>query len=131
MLASTVQFSTYDQTPATRPRRPRSAPRGDRWYEMQTGPEPRSQHPTGLPPPDGPLPQDPTACLRPGPAPELRSTHPLGGCRTGSPRREPAELVSVPPSSTTPGSCDPPEMVDRPVLGAALDHHTDVAASAP
>ena len=39
MLASTVQFSTYDQTPVTRPRRTQPAPQDSWWYEMQTGPE--------------------------------------------------------------------------------------------
>ena len=38
MLASTVQFSTYDQTPVTRPRRTQPTPQEDWWYEMQTGP---------------------------------------------------------------------------------------------
>lgn len=44
MLASTVQFSTYDQTPPTRPRRTHPTPRGRWWYEEQDGPEPRSQN---------------------------------------------------------------------------------------
>jgi hypothetical protein len=34
----------------------------------------------------------------------LRSTHPRKECSTGSPRRGPAELVSVPPSSTVPNT---------------------------
>src|ERR687894_3131352 len=38
MLASTVQFSTYDQTPPPRPRRTRPTPQGSRWYEKQEGP---------------------------------------------------------------------------------------------
>ena len=39
MLASTVQFSTYDQTPATRPHQPRTLPQEIQRYEMQTGPD--------------------------------------------------------------------------------------------
>ena len=62
MLASTVQFSTYNQTPATRPRQTHRLPRERQRYEMQTGPEPKQQiHPeTRM----SPLPQDPTARLR-------------------------------------------------------------------
>ena len=56
MLASTVQFSTYDQTPITRPRQthPRPAgatPQGRWWYEMQTGPDTRATPPTPRDPP--------------------------------------------------------------------------------
>ena len=66
MLASTVQFSTYDQPPPPRPRRThRSA--DQQWYEKQEGPDkrPANPHPTQR---HGPLSQDPTACLRPPPA---------------------------------------------------------------
>jgi hypothetical protein len=38
MLASTVQFSTYDQTPPTRPRQTPDSPQGTRRYEKQNGP---------------------------------------------------------------------------------------------
>ena len=65
MLASTVQFSTYDQTPITRPRRTQHAPQDTRWYEMQTGPDREETTPRPVPRADGPLSQDPTACLRP------------------------------------------------------------------
>ena len=50
MLASTVQFSTYNQTPATRPHHTQHAPR-DTWrYEMQTGPAEKQRSPA----PSGP-----------------------------------------------------------------------------
>ena len=39
MLASTVQFSTYDQTPITRPHQPPELPQETKRYEMQTGPD--------------------------------------------------------------------------------------------
>ena len=39
MLASTVQFSTYDQTPPTRPRQTHAPPQGTRRYENRTGPD--------------------------------------------------------------------------------------------
>lgn len=44
MLASTVQFSTYDQTPITRPHQPSELPQETKRYEMQTGPDTRSLH---------------------------------------------------------------------------------------
>ena len=59
MLASTVQFSTYDQTPVTRPHQTRDLPRETQRYEEQTGPDTRRN--------GCPLSQDPTACLRTGP----------------------------------------------------------------
>ena len=39
MLASTVQFSTYDQTPITRPHQTPDLPQETKRYEMQTGPD--------------------------------------------------------------------------------------------
>jgi hypothetical protein len=39
MLASTVQFSTYDQSPSTRPRQTPTTPRGAGRYEMQKNPD--------------------------------------------------------------------------------------------
>ena len=50
MLASTVQFSTYNQTPVTRPHRTQHTPRGTWRYEMQTGPAETKR----LPAPSGP-----------------------------------------------------------------------------
>ena len=41
MLASTVQFSTTNQTPPERPRRPHPTRRRRWWYEKQDGPEPK------------------------------------------------------------------------------------------
>ena len=64
MLASTVQFSTYNQTPVTRPHRTHALPRETQRYEEQTGPA-EIHVPTRGKPPDGPLSQDPTACLQP------------------------------------------------------------------
>jgi len=42
MLASTVQFSTYDQTPPPRPRQTPDSPQGTRRYEKQDGPDTRA-----------------------------------------------------------------------------------------
>src|SRR3954470_5145582 len=56
MLASTVQFSTYDQPPPHHaPARPRPPRRGTGRYENRDGPVRRIN--------GRPLPQDPTACL--------------------------------------------------------------------
>ncbi len=78
MLASTVQFSTTNQTPITRPHQPHTPTRGHERYEIQTGPEPEATTPTHQR--AGPLPQDPTACLRT--RPHTRTplhTHPSRG----------------------------------------------------
>ena len=79
MLASTVQFSTYDQTPPPCPRQTPASPRGTRRYEKQDGPDTKQQttrHTPGSPGRnrDGPLPQDPTACLPPTLTHHTRST---------------------------------------------------------
>ena len=69
MLASTVQFSTNNQTPATRPHQTPS-PTGEERYEIPTGPAEINGRP---------FPQDPTARLRP-PAPTNSAPHhPTGG----------------------------------------------------
>ena len=69
---------------------------------------------------------DPTSPHHPGPHGPPKGTAVLGAAA-----KLPAELVSVPPSSTTPTTRGPPESGNHHVLGAALDHHTHVAASAP
>ena len=69
MLASTVQFSTYDQSPPTHPRRP--TPSAERWrYENRRALSEKKRSPGS---PGGPLSQDPTACLRTDPHPSPRS----------------------------------------------------------
>ncbi len=123
-----VRPDTGHPTPPDPAHSPRGAtPQGSRRYEMQTGPDTEATSPPGSP--GGPLPQDPTACLRTGPTTRLRSTHTRSEDQarsTGSPRREPAELVSVPPSSTTPGTGNPSVVTGHRVLSAALDHHRGV-----
>jgi hypothetical protein len=80
MLASTVQFSTYDQTPVTRPHQT-STPHGEH-SGMRCRPaltetnEPRF--------PGSPLPQDPTACLRPDQPLPPRSTRHRGDAVLGA-----------------------------------------------
>ena len=106
MLASTVQFSTYDQTPITRPHQPRHTLGCRQRYEMQTGPDKRRN--------GCPLSQDPTACLQP-PQPGTTPLHAHPTIRRprhavlGAGTKPAAELVSVPPSSTTPEAPRPPE----------------------
>jgi hypothetical protein len=106
MLASTVQFSTYDQTPTPHHRQPRHPNRDTERYDSRSalteGAAPgntrathslrtqqRAYDPTHAP---DPVPRTPR---------KMRSTE--------SPPREPAELVSVPPSSTTPHTPQPSE----------------------
>src|SRR3954454_18192788 len=107
MLASTVQFSTTHRRPA--PTDPTSHPppptRGKRRADVRSGTAPARGPRT-----PGPLPQDPTACLPP-PAPLPPRIHApptrRGAVLRG--RRAPAaELVSVPPSSTTQPPRGPP-----------------------
>src|SRR4051812_36012622 len=74
MLASTVQFSTNKQPPATTPP---PAPGHPERYDSQTGPVTRKRPP---------LPQDPTACLRPRNSPAARFP------RTPCPRTDGAVL---------------------------------------
>src|SRR5688572_6347486 len=117
MLASTVQFSTSNQTPPTCPRQTRAPHRGHGGTRSRTA----LTRSNGCP-----LPQDPTACLRTGPPPPPRSPRPRRNAVLAAVTM-PAELVSVPPSSTTPEARGPPVVADRPVLGAALDHPHEVS----
>src|SRR5918997_3328654 len=82
MLASTVQFSTTNRPPpGSTPADPTPAPPHGRHEERVVREPGRPRHedhdPPGRgrsrPPPRGPLPQDPTACLRPPPHHPLRS----------------------------------------------------------
>ena len=106
MLASTVQFSTTNQpSPHTTPPDPAPRTGHDRYEDRETLDKTTHPHP---PPGDrGPFPQDPTACLPPPARPPppfptpTRHEHRTRG-RTRSRRTPAAELVSVPPSSTTP-----------------------------
>ena len=79
MLASTVQFSTYDQTPPTRPRQTPRPPQGQQRYEKQDGPDTRNAH-----------------TPRPGPARSLRTqqrayepAHPRPPRSTPPPKEQP------------------------------------------
>jgi hypothetical protein len=127
MLASTVQFSTYDQTPATRPHRTRALPQKTQRYEMQTGPAEINAPPghPGRPAPSGPN--------------SVPTNHPPGSTplhtpcvrrragRTGSRPRPAAELVSVPPSSTTQATRGPSRTEEPSRPGAALHHPPTVS----
>src|SRR3954452_14448798 len=64
MLASTVQFSTNNQPPPP-PAPPARPPTRSRRCETRDGPAPEKAPATAHPRPRVPLPQDPTACLRP------------------------------------------------------------------
>ena len=98
MLASTVQFSTYDQTPPTRPRQTHALPQEAQRYEKQDGPDMRSTVARSLRTQQRAYGRSATG--------DPRSTH-TEVCSTSGRRRRPAELVSVPPSSTIPGTRGP------------------------
>src|SRR3954447_11924490 len=85
MLASTVQFSSYDESLRIPHRQPPPGPRqptADHRTSGTTGTKPpQRQHPTPSPG-AGPFPQDPTACLPPAPTHHHVPHHPPGGGRT-------------------------------------------------
>ncbi len=111
MLASTVQFSKYGRSPTSRHRQ---TPDQTGRYDIQW----ISAEATNL---ESPLPQDPTACLRPDHPHPPRSTLPEES-RTSSKLEHLAELVSVPPSSSVTNTRDPPQLVDLHGPRTALDH---------
>ena len=119
-----VHCAVLNQQTATTPpgpTRPGPPTRGRR-CETRDGParrSPRNRNRFRVP-----LPQDPTACLRNPTRVSRRSTHP-GGCSTSRPATAgSSELVSVPPSSTTPTTRGHPQPGGHHALGAALDHQT-------
>src|SRR3712207_5822460 len=115
MLASTVQFSTNNQTPTEPPRQPPAT----RAVRDTAGPAEKNQHtPQGRPVPSGPN----SAPTTNHPPHTLRSTPPPQGQQYWEPAgREPAELVSVPPSSTTQATRARSVMSGHRCPGMALD----------
>ncbi len=126
MLASTVQFSTNNQTPPPRPRRTHPARRTRWWYEKQDGPEPR-QHPRPHQGAARSLRTQQRAynrrAMRATPVHAPRA----GDAVLGAGNTRPAELVSVPPSSTTPHARRHPRLGTDHGVGAALDHSPEVS----
>src|SRR4051794_20339622 len=122
MLASTVQFSTTHRRPApTPPHQPPATPQpGKCRADVESGTAPAKGPRTS-----SPLPQDPTACLRPpAPLPPRIHTPPTRGGAVLRGRRAPAaELVSVPPSSTTQPPRGPRKPGNRHRAGVVLHHH--------
>src|SRR3954447_8201360 len=115
MLASTVQFSTTNQSPSARPHqtptRPLAGTSTVERCEIRRAPDRDNRPlPRREPARRGPLPQDPTACLPP-PHPRGPLPRPPAGGPYWGPVKPAAELVSVPPSSTPPTAfARPPEM---------------------
>ena len=100
MLASTVQFSTYNQTPATHHRQTHTHPQAAQRYDHETA-LPRQRPPLpGRPVPSGPnsVPTNQTPTHHCFPHPE----GPYSQRQT-----MPAELVSVPPLSTVTDTSSP------------------------
>ena len=122
MLASTVQFSTYDQTPATRPHQP--APPTGSTAVCDADRPCREERPPPVLPPGG------ARSLRTQQRAYDRTPHPDSGPRT--PPRERAVLgardASRPnwsafhPRAPPQTLCGHPELDDRRGLGAALHH---------
>src|SRR5215213_708724 len=118
MLASTVQFSSYERPPPTTRRLPTTPPHTTAHKHHSTehgtvGGSPRDGAEETRP--NGPIPQDPTACQATHPHPPARShpappTHQRGGKRTSCTRTGRSgrrQLTDVPPSSTLPGTRAP------------------------
>ena len=120
MLASTVQFSTYDQTPTRLHRLTRTSPQGQRRYDRRSAPT-QEQRPHPVPRAVRSLRTQQRAydpVLR-----AIRVPHATEVTPYWDRPRPAAELVSVPPSSTTPDARGPSRLTGRRDLGAALDHH--------
>jgi hypothetical protein len=75
-------------------------------YEDPDGPDTRHRPHPRLAPATGPLPQDPTACLRPA-VPTHRVPRPPPRAVLAAAEHQPAELVSVPPSEHHPSNPRP------------------------
>src|SRR4051794_27574953 len=116
MLASTVQFSNNDQASSDHAHHQTHSPL--RRYDRHRSPEPRTPAPT--PHRGGPFPQDPTACLRPGHPTHTHAPHPFTGAVLAGADTAPAELVSVPPSSSTTDTRTHPQpgRASRPARGS-------------
>ena len=122
MLASTVQFSTYDQTPPHTPPPDPRTPTGDTAVREQEGPAQSNAHPRQ----GRPVPSGPNSVPTTSPPRTDRVPHPPEAGRTRQRPEPPAELVSVPPSSSTPDTRSHPQLDDRHGLGTALDHTHEV-----
>jgi hypothetical protein len=139
MLASTVQFSTTNRPPPghapPNPTDPHPEADDDEWYEDPNGPDRRnhphpadetSVHPRGV----RSLRTQQRAYDRCTPATPV-PTAPEGPAVLEAAAMLPAELVSVPPSSTAPNTRGPPQPENHHGPSTVLDHHAHVAASAP
>jgi hypothetical protein len=120
MLASTVQFSTYDQSPpADRPRRTPTRVRMER-YEDPEAPEPEStDHRRGRPAPSGPnsVPTTTPPPPAPFPTPPQAGSAVLGA---GDSRRP--NWSAFHPRAPPQTPADHHDLAVRPGLGAALHH---------
>src|SRR3954447_2195157 len=117
MLASTVQFSTYGQSPHIPHRQtPTNAGRYDEHEALQRKQSPVPSGPNSVPttsPPTHPR-------SRPSPT-QTRDQQAV----LASKHKDSAELVSVPPSSSATNTRTHPELGELHGPRTALDHHHD------
>ena len=123
------------------PAKPITTPQGRQWYEIQAGPDMRRNEPRGHP--GTPVTREPRSpgavrslrtqqrAYEPNPHPDSAPRTPRKACRTRSPQRGPAELVSVPPSSTVPNTRSPSRRGTVMVRAQLWTTRTSLAASAP
>jgi hypothetical protein len=112
MLASTVQFSTSNQPPPTHPRQTRHPHRDTRRYENKGGPDTKQR---------SPVPSGPNSVPTTRSSIHHRVPRPANGAVLAA-MTMPAELVSVPPSSTVSNTRGHPVVGDRHGPSTALDH---------
>jgi hypothetical protein len=121
MLASTVQFSSYDESPRIPHRQPPTRPHhgapAERYDEHEALPR---QPPTPTRGPARSLRTQQRAYNQPPPTTTFPTT-PTGAAVLAAVTRSPAELVSVPPSSSTPDTRTHPEPGEHHGLGVTLD----------
>src|ERR1700712_419591 len=129
MLASTVQFSSYDQSlhdPHRQPRTPLPTKRTGR-YDEHEALRRRNTHPRSQ---ERPVPSGPNSVPTTGPTPPPRSP-PTEAGRTSSDNMSPAELVSVPPSSSVTNTRASPRRRHFTIRARLWTTITKTGASAP
>jgi len=113
MLASTVQFSTYDQSPTRLHRQTRTSPQEQRRYDRRSALSEKKRLPALSGPNSVPTNRTPTS--------RLRSTHPPKGMQYWEPATRAGRTGQCSTLEHHPRCVQPVEMTGRHDLGAALD----------